>query len=685
MADPIVDPLAVPTGPKFVATTLGLAVASQATPVGPFIHITKFRVGSAFGYEPEPTDPGLNGALLYEGVPLTYEYVGDNTINVLCRIDARAGPFDFGEVCVDLADGTMFAKAVFPEPQKKYTSLNTNAQSTYTFNCLLKLQQSVAVFKIDTFGSPPDIWKVDRWADVYPPALSANPGIPSILVQELDFNGNSSLIHQASASHWTVGTNYELVYFGAASALSAGSVTVSNASLTAYAPGIALALYNTNQSNAYVVETEIGYLRSVSACTGASNDSGSKTFAFNDPMTGPFTGNVSVYTNRTTLGAGTRLSSDANNLIQMRPDGIYYGTVAPAEIVNMYVDPINGNDSNIGSINFPVQTIGAVVDRGPSGVDRNIYLKEQQDHWVDPQYAKAFRGGIWVLLPYGPLSDALPPVAGDSKFMQVAAIALMPTIRSRPMYTAPPDAGGGVYQSGLALAPQGATVTAQAIRLACADPSGSAPISSACGTFMSPYENGAGSQWILRNCQLDTTTGWFAGGAYSPITISLGGVSIVGTGKLCIAGSKLLSVDFGGGGIGSNTITADEVMAYVQYPVIATKTFSNLTTNITPAGGPGGNLERISVPNIRNYTLPADRKGYYVTVRYETGNVNNAQLILNGQQLFVIDTRDNGNATVSTIPVNAGDNVQITGDIGSPGFNSYSYVWLYPVGSNTWN
>lgn len=671
--------------PKFVATTLGLAVASQATPVGPFVHVVGFRVGSAFGYEPQPSDTGLNGALLYSGVPLTYEFVGDNTINVLCRIDARAGPFDFGEVCIDLAGGIMFAKAAFTEPQKKYTSLNTNVQSTYTFNALLKLQQSVAVFKIDTFGSPPDVWRVDRWADVYPPALSANPGIPCILVQEPDVNGNTSLIHQAGASHWSVGTNYEIIFKGVAQSLTASQVVVANSALAnnSYVP---FASYATSTNREYVIETSDGYLRSVNNCTGTANDAGTQTFVLNDPFAStPAQGPITIYSMRGQVMRGARLSQDANNLLALRGDGLYYGTAAPAEIVNMFVDAINGNDANIGSQASPVKTIAAVVDRGPPGVDRYLYLKEQQDHWVDPISAKAFRGGSWNILPYGPLSDALAPIPGDSKFMQVAAIALMPSIRSRPMHTEGPDAGGGFFQNGTALAPQGATVTALATRFTCADPVvGGAPISSACGTFMSPYGNGAGSQWILRNCQVDTTTGWFAASAYSPITLSIAQVSVIGSGKLCISGSKLLNVDFGGGAIGTNTITADQLMAYVQGATVATKLYNNLNTNITPSTGPGGNLTRVPVPNLASYTMPADRKGYYQLYRQEEANVGKAYMYLNGSLIVWIDVESGGNSGVYPLPLNPGDNVQINGSMGGPS-SMYAEVFMYPVGANTWN
>lgn len=673
------------TPPEFIVTDVGLAAASVATPVGPFVHIEGFRIGSAFGYTPLKTDTDLSGDLLYSGVPSTYRYAGDNTINVICKIPADAGPFEFGEVAVDLAGGFMFAKAAFPTAQIKYSNLGTNVLSTYTFNCLLKLSQPVAIFKVDTLmGEPPSIWEVDKWSDIYPPALSANPEIPAILVRELDVNGNTSFIHQASAAHWSVGTNYQIIYKGTFNQLSATQLVVSNASLVALNSYIPIASYATNAQREYVIEMSDGYLRSVSVVSGPTTDAGAQTFVFNDPFTGPpAQGPVTIYSNRGQALRGARLSQDANNLLALRADGLYYGTAAPAEVVVMYVDPINGNDSNVGSQASPVQTIRAVVDRGPSGVNRTMYLKEQQDHWVDPAAGLAFRGGEWVVQPYGPLSDALPPIPGDNKFVQVAAIPLMPTIRSHPMYTTPPDAGGGVYQVAEALVPSSATIRANAIRFMCADVNGSgATLSSSVGTFMTYALPG---QWALRNCQVDTTTGWFASSAMAPVTIGLASTSLIGAGKLCIAGSKLMNVDFGGGGIGSNVSTPEQVVSYVQGPVIATKLYSNFTTNITPtSSGTSGNLTRVPVPNIASYTMPADRKGYYQLYRQEESNVGKSYMYLNGVYVVWVDVEEGGNSGVFPVPLNPGDTVQISGSMGDAS-SMYAEVFMYPVGANTWN
>lgn len=280
--------------PMLIITNVGLAAASVATPTGPFIEIVGFKVGSAYGYTPLPTDTDINGNLLFEGAPSTYRYVGDNTLDIVCKLPADAGPFDFGEVAVMMPSNVMFAKAAFPDPQTKYTSLGTNVLSTYTFHCLLKLAQAVAVFKVDTInGEPPSIWEVDFWSDVYPPALSANPEIPAILVRELDEHGNSSLIHQADDATWTVGTNYHFY----------DQAEVNGATIN-YVDVVAAELSEDVLSNIdreFVVAFDSGYLRSVSSVELVG-----PVYRFNmiDAMViAPPAGSVvTIYTNRAPVG-----------------------------------------------------------------------------------------------------------------------------------------------------------------------------------------------------------------------------------------------------------------------------------------------------------------------------------------------------------------------------------------------
>jgi len=252
--------------PLFVITDAGLAAASVATPTGPYIHITGFQVGDAYGYDPTREDTGLNGTLLYQGVPTSYSYVGDNTIDILCQIPPDAGPFDFGEVALELDGAVMFAKAVFDTPQTKYSALGTNIVSTYSFHCLLKLQQSVAVFQIDTAsGIPPAVWIVDQWSDVYPAGVAANPDIPLIMVREKSELADSTLLQNTDDSHWTVGTTYHQYAGSAANGGSTFPIANASTSWVEVAANRCHAADLGNTNRRFVVETADGYFRSVSS------------------------------------------------------------------------------------------------------------------------------------------------------------------------------------------------------------------------------------------------------------------------------------------------------------------------------------------------------------------------------------------------------------------------------------
>lgn len=247
--------------PLFVVTDAGLAAASVATPVGPFIKIVSFAVGSAYGYEVLPNQTALNGELLYEGVISSYAYVGDNTINVVCKIPADAGPFEFGEVALYLEDGdgnlVMFAKAAFDTPQIKSTSLGTNLALVYTFNCLMKLAQSVAVFQIITgSGESQPFLYVDLWSDVVPPDLAADPDLPLLIVRELDSKGQASLLVNTGDTKWTIASAY----------YDLDKYTITNSSLSWIQ--IAAASWTEDidlVENSLVIETADGWFRQVSS------------------------------------------------------------------------------------------------------------------------------------------------------------------------------------------------------------------------------------------------------------------------------------------------------------------------------------------------------------------------------------------------------------------------------------
>lgn len=255
--------------PLFLITDAGLAAASVAMPQGPYVHITSFQIGSGYGYTPQTTDTGINGNLLFTGVPTTYEYIGNNTLNIICEIPPDAGPFDFGEVAIFLQGGVMFAKAVFDTPQTKFSSLGTNVVSSYTLNCLLKLQQSTAIFQIDTIGAPPAVATIYQWSDVYPPGVSANPDVPLYLVRELSAYGDSTLLANSTDSYWSVDSTYQRYNAGPVGGVqnSAGQYTVANSS-TSWVEILASSLHTADLNvgnRGFLLQTPDGFFRSVNS------------------------------------------------------------------------------------------------------------------------------------------------------------------------------------------------------------------------------------------------------------------------------------------------------------------------------------------------------------------------------------------------------------------------------------
>lgn len=68
------------------------------------------------------------------------------------------------------------------------------------------------------------------------------------------------------------------------------------------------------------------------------------------------------------------VSSVAGNLIQLKPDGVYYGIAPPPNFANQYVSSSTGSDSNPGTILLPLQTIQKAISNLPDGTAGNIFL-----------------------------------------------------------------------------------------------------------------------------------------------------------------------------------------------------------------------------------------------------------------------------------------------------------------------
>jgi hypothetical protein len=306
------------TTPLMLITNVGLAAASTALPEGPYIHIIKFEIGSGYGYTPDVNQTALQGTILYGGdpnpanwaKPTSYMSIGNNTLNIILEIPPEAGPWEFGEVGIFAADSLgnpyLFAIAVFQSPQTKFSSLGTNVVSSYQLNCLLKLQQSTAIFQIDTANGPPAILDIYQWSDVYPPSLSANPDVLMYNVRELSPYGDSTLLVQATDSFWSIDSTYNRYNAGPVGGVQniAGKYTVVASSKTwVQIAASALHTADLNVGNrGLVLETPDGFFRSVSSVVASGSN-----YQFNLNTSNDGTYNNSPLPNAPALGSSVTL------------------------------------------------------------------------------------------------------------------------------------------------------------------------------------------------------------------------------------------------------------------------------------------------------------------------------------------------------------------------------------------
>lgn len=348
--------------PQLLISAAGLAAANKASPTGPFISIVSFSIGDGFGYTPQVTDTGLNGALLYSGIPTSYSYAGDGTMDIMCVIPADAGPFNFGEVALYLPGGVMFAKAVFDTQQTKYSSLGTNISSTYTFNCLLKLSQGPAIISVTTNnGIPPAVWEVSHWSDVYPPNLSANPAIPMIIVQDLSpVLADATLLVQASSTQWTISNNYDFLQ---TAIVVNSTLTTVDAAATSFSLGTLN--YTTGQ---LVLRFADGYMRSVNSVTASGSN---YRFTLNpQPLLNPQVANsvfdlflvssdTALYVQNGT-GAGqnpniVKIGINANSKLLLSVDSTNYANNWPISVTGSAAStPVTSTIGNGGDITQPM-------------------------------------------------------------------------------------------------------------------------------------------------------------------------------------------------------------------------------------------------------------------------------------------------------------------------------------------
>lgn len=79
-----------------------------------------------------------------------------------------------------------------------------------------------------------------------------------------------------------------------------------------------------------------------------------------------------------------KLSPDTGNLLDLRANGLYYGTQAADDVSNLYIDPGAGDDNNIGNVpTAPLKTLGAAIGKVRSDQSSTFNLRAGQTFVLD--------------------------------------------------------------------------------------------------------------------------------------------------------------------------------------------------------------------------------------------------------------------------------------------------------------
>lgn len=244
---------------QFIVTNSGLAAASAASPSGPYVHITAFKLGADFATAPLATDINLIGAVVYTGTVASYSYYDATTIQVNLEVPSAAGPFTYGEVGLFLADGSMFARFSYGTARQKIASSLSGYSNAIRIKALIRLSQGPSIFSFS-----PDV--VQTVLEVSTMALlqtpQDHPENPVIIVHEPNDYQDSLLVHKHSATLWSPDNYIKL-----------GTTVVSAAADTTHvtAPLFAsLLMAGSGNNGKYLLQRTGGYLRSVSALSGST-------------------------------------------------------------------------------------------------------------------------------------------------------------------------------------------------------------------------------------------------------------------------------------------------------------------------------------------------------------------------------------------------------------------------------
>lgn len=153
-------------------TNAGAALLNANT--GP-IAVTSFKLGTAFGYTPEPTDVALHGSLVYTGVPSAPLAVNANVVKYGSYLDYDLGSFAFGEIGLFVGN-TLFAIATGSTELYKIALSSIGSGNSIRIDIYLSMVNANYEMWLDLAESSNQFrMAVLGTVDVLPPPQAATP------------------------------------------------------------------------------------------------------------------------------------------------------------------------------------------------------------------------------------------------------------------------------------------------------------------------------------------------------------------------------------------------------------------------------------------------------------------------------------------------------------------------------
>ena len=245
----------------FVVTNTGLTAAAAASPTGPFVHITGFRLGDNAATPAAPTDTDLMGSVVYTGGVASYSYYDATTIQVNLEVPSTAGPFNYGEIALDMTYGgtVMFARFSYGTIRTKAASSLSGYSNSIRIKALIRLAQGPSIFTFNT-GVPQTLLELGGLNVLQTP--TDHPDSPMIIVHEANDYQESLLVHKHTGTLWSA-DNYVKI----------GTTVVSAAADTTHitAPLFStLYMAGSGNNGKYLIQSVGGYMRSVSGLSGTT-------------------------------------------------------------------------------------------------------------------------------------------------------------------------------------------------------------------------------------------------------------------------------------------------------------------------------------------------------------------------------------------------------------------------------